>query len=206
MMNKLIKQDQNLWVQSASNWLEQKLIQYNAKSVYIPAGETPKRLYKFWTETNPDYLKKLKFVQIDDVSTGAKADLFKEFFRQQLPIHHHQIEYISTAGTQADLAIVGLGLNGHVAFHEPGLSPNFYSGCVKLNSETVHYLQLDDNAWGTTYGVGAFINCKAVLMMVTGEKKKKIAIDLQETNDARLLPACGLKLHQDFTLLTDFAY
>jgi 6-phosphogluconolactonase/glucosamine-6-phosphate isomerase/deaminase len=206
MMNQLIKQDQNLWVQSASNWLERKIIQYNSESVYIPAGETPKILYKYWTETNPFFLKKIKLVQIDEVSTGYKKKLFEKFFKNHLPLHHSQIEFISSGGTQADLAILGLGTNGHVAFHEPGLSQNFYSGCVKLSSETIHNLQLEEKTWGTTYGLGAFNACKAILMMVNGEKKMKIVIDLINRNDPNKLPASGLKTHQDFTLLTDFEY
>ena len=206
MMNQLIKQDQNLWVQSASNWLERKIIQYNSKSVYIPAGETPKILYKYWTENNPIYLKKIKLVQIDDVSTGSKIKIFEKFFQMHLPLHFSQIEFISAGSTQADLAIVGLGTNGHVAFHEPGLPLNFYSGCVKLSSETIHNLQLEEKTWGTSYGLGAFNSCNAILMMVNGEKKKKIVIDLINTNDPKKLPASGLKTHQDFTLLTDFEY
>ena len=206
-MKKIIAQEQNEWVSSASHWLSEKKAQYKAQTVYLPAGETPKLIYRDWELRKPDFLNQLQLIQIDDVLDGEKKNLFKQFFKDELPSYAEGIEYFNEGGHQADLGILGLGLNGHVAFHEPGLPTNFYSGCVRLQKETIHNLQLAEGTWGKTYGARAFYSCKALLIIVKGLKKKEI---LQKTlsESAGILPgqipAASLLRHPDLTLLTDF--
>jgi 6-phosphogluconolactonase/glucosamine-6-phosphate isomerase/deaminase len=204
-MKKIIAQDQNDWVLHASTWLDDKQTQYRAQSVYIPAGETPKLIYKDWELRKPAVLKHLKMIQIDDVLEGHKENVFKQFFFDELPSYASQIEYFGNGQTQADLGILGLGMNGHVAFHEPGLNFNFYSGCVRLQNETLRNLELEPETWGKTYGAAAFFGCKALLMIVKGAKKKDILLKtLDKVGEAHGIPAQALLQHPDLTILTDF--
>jgi 6-phosphogluconolactonase/glucosamine-6-phosphate isomerase/deaminase len=206
-MKKIVVQGQNEWVLAAARWLDEKQSQYKASSLYVPAGETPKPIYRDWESRKPDYLNKIKMIQIDDVLDGDKKNVFKQFFHDELPSYASRIEYFETGESQADLGILGLGMNGHVAFHEPSLSPAFYSGCVKLQNETIKNLELADGTWGKTYGAGAFFRCKALLLAVKGEKKKEILLRTLEGggNSAREIPACALLSHPDLTILTDFS-
>lgn len=203
-MKKIIAQEQLDWVASAFNWLDEKQKHYQAKSLYVPAGETPKLIYNDWEARQPDLVKKMKMIQIDDVHTGAQKDVFKRFFHDFLPSFADRIEYFEQGQTQADLGILGLGMNGHVAFHEPGLPANFYSGCVRLQEETIHNLHLEKITWGKTYGAGAFNRCKALLMIVKGEKKKAILEKTLKNNSE--IPASALLRHPDLTILTDFEF
>ncbi len=203
-MKKIVAQEQNVWAQSASNWLIEKQKEYQAKSVYIPAGETPKLIYKDWEQQNYPLLKELRLIQIDDVLTGSKQNVFKQFFYDELPNYAEQIEYFENGETQADLGILGLGMNGHVAFHEPGINSNFYSGCVRLQNETIKNLELESNTWGKTYGAKSFYSCKALLLVVKGLKKKEILKTILYSAQAQNIPAYALLTHPDLTLLTDF--
>lgn len=203
-MKKIFAQDQNEWILHVSNWLNEKQSVYHAKSIYIPAGETPKAIYRDWEQRKPQVLGQLKLIQIDDVLQGEKKNLFKRFFYDELPTYAPRIEYFENGETQADLGILGLGLNGHVAFHEPGLNSNFYSGCVRLQRETIHNLELAPETWGKTYGAQAFFECKALLIIVKGMKKKEILQKTLSGASPALIPACALLRHPDLTVLTDF--
>jgi 6-phosphogluconolactonase/glucosamine-6-phosphate isomerase/deaminase len=205
-MKKIVSQEQSAWVLQASDWLQQKQIEYKAKSVYLPAGETPKKIYSYWQQQKPPFLDSLKLIQIDDVMTGQQKHVFRTFFKDYLPYKAEQIEYFETGHSQADLGILGLGMNGHVAFHEPDLNPKLYSGCVKLQDITIKNLNLEPNTWGKSYGAGAFNQCKALLLIVNGEKKKAILQQTLNNKNNPHIPASLLLNHPDLTILTDFNY
>lgn len=185
----------------ADEWMARRVGGLKAKSVYLPAGSTPESLYRLWRETKPDYLDGVKLLQIDDVLTGRKAGQFKSFFHTQMSPWLTQFEWISNGQTQADLGVLGLGLNGHVAFHEPGLPRHFFSGCVQLSEETLNRLELEKGTWGITYGLGAFMRAKALLLMVTGSSKKEIFARFSQRRGE--FPALVLREHPSLTVVVD---
>lgn len=187
----------------ASEWLGLKATEQSAKSVYLPAGSTPELLYRLWCEARPEFLDGLKLLQIDDVLTGEKAWQFRSFFHARMSPWLPQFEWIGNGQSQADLGILGLGLNGHVAFHEPGLPRHFYSGCVKLSAETLKRLELEPGTWGITYGLGAFMRAKALLLMVTGSSKKEIFSRFSQRRGE--FPALVLREHPALTVVVDQA-
>ena len=93
--------------------------------------------------------------------TGPKKGVFKIFLEENLPHYRHQIRFVDDCSRAADLAILGLGLNGHVAFHEPGIDGSFYSGSVRLSEITCDHLGLERGTWGVSYGAGAFSRSRA---------------------------------------------
>ena len=54
-------------VQKVNEWCVNYISKYNAKSIYLPAGNTPKAIYKDWEQGQPNWLKELTFLQMDDV-------------------------------------------------------------------------------------------------------------------------------------------
>lgn len=171
----------------------------------MPAGNTPIPLYRAWEKHRPPFLESLRFIQIDDLLNGKKKGLFKKFFEAQLPSHAARFEWIeNSAPQQADLAVLGLGLNGHVAFHEPGLPADFQFGEVELSESTKTALGLEAKAKGITYGAQAFFNAKAILILVTGASKKDILARLRaRTEPDPKLPISLLLDHPDLTFLVD---
>ena len=156
-------------------------------------------------EKNPkDIFKDITFVQIDDIITKPYNGMFREFFSDHLPSFVNQIEFISEFNENprgADMAVLGLGLNGHVAFHEPHLDQDFSFGRVNLSSQTVSQLEIDSDAVGISYGLGMFMQTKRALMISKGCSKASITAKFL-SGDIEL-PASKLLGHPDFTLAVD---
>lgn len=187
-------------VRAAEDWLESRLKKYGAGSLFLPAGETPKRLYARWRAAPPDYLARLKLLQVDDVIDGPGQGMFARFFAEELP--GYQVVPPVREG-RADLAILGLGTNGHVAFHEPGIDPGFSFGEVDLEDDTAQRLSLPSGTRGITYGVGAFLQSKAILLIVKGASKKQAWERFQRGDPT--LPATALKDHPDLSVWVDLS-
>lgn len=188
------------------SWLVTSIRELKAKRVFLPAGSTPISLYKLMEEKPCKELSSVTFVQIDDVISGSKRGVFKRFFEEHLPSFISQFEFIDadvSRNAGADIALLGLGLNGHVAFHEPHLPKDFTFGTVDLSLETIKNLKLEPAAKGKSYGLGSFLACKKVLMISQGASK---ALITAETLNAKSgLPSSALLSHKDFTLAGDEA-
>lgn len=185
-----------------NQWCSENIEKYKAESIFIPAGKTPEPLYKNWESVRPKWLEKLELLQVDDVHTGAQKGMFKVFFNDNLPSYSERIKTpVQSGGQNADLAILGFGQNGHVAFHEPGLPESFYYGVIDLSEQTRSHLKLEDDAKGVTYGVGAFLQAKAILLIVAGSGKQR-AFQKFQAGDTDI-PAGFLAQHPDLTVLVD---
>lgn len=185
---------------AANQWVIQQIASCQAKSIYVPAGGTPKGLYNLWEQSDKEWAKGIQFLQIDDVISGQKAGLFKTFFKEHLPSYQDQFVFIKEEiQIQADLGILGLGLNGHVAFHEPHMKPDFDFGKVELSPTTKKTLELEDQAVGLSYGAGAFLETKAVLLIVSGSGKEEIFKQFLEKDMS--LPVSHLHKHSDLTVM-----
>jgi 6-phosphogluconolactonase/glucosamine-6-phosphate isomerase/deaminase len=200
-MNTIISDNPTTVGREAAAWCHHKILQHNVRSIFLPAGKTPEALYEVWCAERPSYLNNIDLLQIDDVLTGEKRGMFKSFFDKHLPGYERQLKYIDTANQPAELGMLGLGLNGHVAFHEPGVDSSFFSGCVRLNELTCDHLGLERGTWGITYGAGAFMNCKSILMMVNGSSKREILKRLLAGDPT--VPAAALLKHTDLTIIAD---
>lgn len=184
-------------VPESNAWLRDRAGRYHAKSLYLPAGETPKPLYADW-RAHPERVSGFKLFQVDDVAEGPKAGLFARFFQEELP--GFRVEP-PARDIQAELAILGLGTNGHLAFHEPGLPKEFRFGRVALHDETCVRLGLDRGTHAISFGLGAFLATKAVLLLVRGAKKAQ-ALEAIEQGDESW-PATALRSHPDFTIISE---
>ena len=192
--------DQKAWILAINDWLADRKQRYSARRLFVPAGQTPVPLYAQWEKDHPEFLSDLHLLQVDEVL--GRPPVFRIFLAEHLPSYVGQIEFIEQADGGADLAILGLGLNGHVAFHEPGLPASFFSGCVLLQDSTCHTLGMSSPAWGVTYGLGAFLRTRAVALIVRGNGKRAVVERLLSGD--RSLPATYLLAHADVTLFVDF--
>ncbi len=189
---------QHDWVKSANEWLARKTGKDAARSIYLPAGETSKRLYANWRESPPYVLDRLELYQLDDIIEGNNEAMFARYFANELP---ELLVFPPETSIRADLGILGLGSNGHVAFHEPGIPPSFEFGEVKLTASSSAHLGVKPKTLALTYGVGALLMTKALLLIITGQKKLEVfkeAVGLNEN-----LPVTHIMKHPDLTVLID---
>jgi 6-phosphogluconolactonase/glucosamine-6-phosphate isomerase/deaminase len=198
-MRLVVCKDDRDWVQAGWDWSRTEL--EPGQRVFIPAGATPTPLYSRFRQEPTELLRRLTFVQIDEILNGPKRGTFRRFFETELNPFHAQIEMIENADRSADAAILGVGINGHVAFHEPRLPRDFGGGCVRLSRETLDYLHLDDPTWGVTYGVATLIKVRSILVVARGGNKAGI---LKRALKGAELPITWILHHPNVTLLTNF--
>lgn len=179
------------------NKVELELLDFKGESlkVLLPAGNTPEALYQKWRNDFPEAFKHFQFMQLDEILDGQNR--FQKFFKNELP----KLNVIppGLVDVQADIAILGLGLNGHIGFHEPHIPKNFYGGCVQLCPETCKNLGVKENTWGVTYGIRAILNCKKIILIVRGSNKQMIL--KQVLSNDQTLPASHLMGHANFKII-----
>jgi 6-phosphogluconolactonase/glucosamine-6-phosphate isomerase/deaminase len=197
-MRTLIGKDENAWINLAWTWVHEEVTP--GQKVFVPAGGTPQPLYRRWTAEPTSLLRSLHLMQIDEIISGPQKGHFKQFFEAELP--DYKVEWIDKGDATADVSILGVGVNGHVAFHEPGLPRNFSAGCVRLSDETCGYLQLKEPTWGLTYGVGTFWRSKKILVLVKGARKQAI---MKRAMQKRDLPISWILDHPGVTVVSDFS-
>lgn len=187
----------------ASDWCRRKLAETGASSLFLPAGQSVEPLYAFWEETKPAYLDAVVLVQVDDVADGRCEGMFLEFLYEHLPSYRDQIVPVSEREEPAELTLLGFGTNGHVAFHEPGLPEDLRKAVVPLSDETIARLDLARGTHGVTFGVGAFLETAASLLLVAGAGKAEAFRAFLSGDPA--LPAARLQAHPDLLVLVEEA-
>lgn len=181
-------------VTTANTWLTDKVKQYRAKGLYLPAGNTPKVLYDDWRRSPPPTLRGLEMYQLDEV-----RKMFALSFRQHLP--QLKVHPPCDDVPKPTLSILGLGRNGHVAFHEPGIPRGFRFGRVRLSDDTASLLKVPRGTRAWTVGIGTLLETAAALLIVPGPEKWEV-FQRACAGDERL-PVRHLLEHPDLAVLTD---
>lgn len=199
-MQALVGKGEAEWVRIAWTWIHSRMAP--GERVFVPAGGTPTSIYRRLGAEPTPLWRSLRLVQLDEVIGGPKAGIFRRFFEAELAPFVSQMEWIGGGeGGPATAAILGVGLNGHVAFHEPGIARNFTVGCVRLSRETLNHLDLPDPTWGLTYGAGTFLQAEKILVLAQGPAKRGVLMRALAGED---LPITWILGHPDVTVVTDF--
>lgn len=106
-----------------------------------------------------------------------------------------------------DLCILGLGINGHVGFNEPGSSlvPHCHVATLSETSRRHAMAKALDPAprFGMTLGMREILASRRIVLLVTGEGKRDVAARLLAGEVTTALPASLLWLHQEAECLVD---
>ena len=106
-----------------------------------------------------------------------------------------------------DLCVLGLGVNGHLGFNEPG--PELQPGphVVPLSHASLdHPMVRRARAHvrhGLTLGMGDILRARRVLLLASGAHKREPMQRLRERRVSTLFPASFLWLHADVLCLCD---
>jgi glucosamine-6-phosphate deaminase len=190
------------FVQAVNQWCESRKAEYAAKSLYLPTGSTPIPIYKSWETNKPSFLQGLTLGQLDEVITGPETGVFDRFFKTSLPSFATQFIPFAQAKTAPDLVILGIGLNGHVAFHEPGYPATLFRGIVTVADEDCDAMKMPRGTQADTFGTASFLESKAVLLLARGASKTSLLERLFNDEKADF-PAAYLRGHRDLTILMD---
>lgn len=108
-----------------------------------------------------------------------------------------------------DLAVLGLGRNGHVGFNEPGPALVPYCHVAQLSDETRRHAMTramtQPPLHGLTLGLQEILAARRILLLVTGEGKQQTVARLLTEEVTTTLPASLLWLHGNVDCLIDRA-
>jgi len=107
-----------------------------------------------------------------------------------------------------DLAIVGLGMNGHVGMNEPGTSPSLHSHVAEIDSITQqvgqkYFKEKTALSKGITLGIANLMEARNVILLVNGKKKAEIVKQVLEGEISAQFPASFLRNHKNFSVYLD---
>lgn len=107
-----------------------------------------------------------------------------------------------------DVQLLGLGINGHIGFNEPGTPFDAGTHVVRLSQETLEQNRADflrrrppDRA--ITMGIKTILSAKRIILVVTGDKKAPALYETLVGAVGPHCPATALRLHQDVTVYLD---
>jgi glucosamine-6-phosphate deaminase len=110
-----------------------------------------------------------------------------------------------------DLALLGIGSNGHIGFNEPFSSADSRMRVVQLDPASRRAAASDffglDNVptQALTLGLGTLLESRKILLMALGEHKARIVQQTVEGTASERIPASLLKNHGDVLFLLDEA-
>jgi glucosamine-6-phosphate deaminase len=131
--------------------------------------------------------------------TGTKEDV-KKFCQE----YENKIE----ASGGIDLQILGIGLNGHIGFNEPGSSIFSKTRMVNLeiNTRLANTYEFQNISKvprrAVTMGISTILKSKKIILLAWGSKASIVAKAVEE-NVTEQIPASILQQHHDCTFIVD---
>jgi len=110
-----------------------------------------------------------------------------------------------------DLQLLGIGLDGHIGFNEPGAAFDLETHCVRLTESTIEAnkrffkKQEDVPRLAYTMGIKSIMQARKILLVVNGENKADILRKAFLGPVTPEVPASILQLHNSVTLVADEA-
>ena len=108
-----------------------------------------------------------------------------------------------------DLQLLGLGVNGHIGFNEPGAAFEKETHCVDLTESTIkanaRFFESMDEVPKQAYtmGIKSIMAAKKILLVATGSAKADALYKSLYGPITPNVPASILQLHQDVTVVAD---
>lgn len=211
----------------------------------FPTGDTPKGMYRELAVlhrqgldfSRVDVFNLDEYARIDPAGSLSYATYMRGYFYDlvNVPAERRHIfnpnardltrecarydRAIALAGG-FDLAVLGVGRNGHVAFNEPGdmltlashvetLSPETvkvnYAGAMREARESASDVPDLDGypSQALTVGLGPILAARSILVLVSGASKADVLKAMFSGAITTRLPASLLQLHPDCTVLAD---
>ena len=107
-----------------------------------------------------------------------------------------------------DLMIVGIGMNGHIGFNEPGVSFDNYSHVIDLDEMTLtvgqkYFKTAVPLQKGITLGLKHLLESKKAILMANGDKKASVIKKAAELDVTNNFPASIMQTHTNGAIMID---
>ena len=106
-----------------------------------------------------------------------------------------------------DLQLLGIGLDGHIGFNEPGDSFKNGTHVIDLHESTIkanaRFFESESDVprKAVTMGMGSIMRAKKILLIANGQQKKDVLMKAFYGPITPALPASILQLHPDVTVI-----
>lgn len=108
-----------------------------------------------------------------------------------------------------DLQVLGIGVDGHIAFNEPGSSLGSRTRIKILAKETIEdnsrfFERAEDvPAYSITMGVGTILEARKIILLASGKKKAACVAAAIEGPITSMVTASALQMHPDVIYFLD---
>ena len=200
----------------------------------MASGETPKLTNEYIVEgakKNGVDFSAVQFISLDEWAGVPKSNMgscyyfLNETIFEPLAIPESNIHFFD--GTAADLAaecerinraieklqgidlvLVGIGMNGHIGFNEPGTSPGLSAHVIELDATTLQVGQKYFSAStrlqkGISLGIAQIMQARLAILLASGTKKAGIIKKTLEEDITTAVPASILRRHNHAVTLLD---
>lgn len=200
----------------------------------LAAGDTPRLTYgllaKKAKEDDIDF-SKCTFIGLDEwvgippENAGSCHYFLKNHLFDPLKIDDRQVflfdalsanlveecksmDKIISAKGGIELMLVGVGMNGHIGFNEPGVSSDKFSHVTDLDKTTQsvgqkYFEQAMTLKKGITLGLNHLLQSRKVILIANGKKKAGVIQKaIEEKVDTRM-PASIMQIHEQGVVMID---
>lgn len=234
MKNVQIFDDHAALSEQAAELIFQLIRQKPNAVICLASGDSPKQTYQLLTKKLQEAelpLDALTIIGLDewvDISPdnpGSCAWFLHTYFTKPLGLKDEQFkifdgltkkqdaeclamnDFINLHG-RLDLMVVGIGLNGHIGFNEPGVNPDFYSHVIELDSLTKSvgqkYFKGETHlSHGFTLGLRYVKEASQILLLASGLKKAPIIKKTLEDPISVSIPSTLIRNHENGLVLID---
>ncbi|HEX8038101.1 MAG TPA: glucosamine-6-phosphate deaminase [Chryseosolibacter sp.] len=127
---------------------------------------------------------------------------------KDLPGECRKMDDVIAAKKGIDLMLVGVGMNGHIGFNEPGTPADSYSHVVDLDSTTQsvgqkYFAQATTLRQGITLGLKHFLESGRAVLMAGGKKKAEVIREALEGPVTPRMPASIIRRHPNGIAILD---
>ena len=233
MESKIFKDYEELSVNTANEMLA--VVKKNSTATLcLASGDTPRLAYsiaaKRAKEDKIDF-SRCTFVALDEWmgippdNEGSCQYFLRHYLFDPLNIPEKNINFFNALSANPDdeckkmndviaskggidLMIVGIGMNGHIGFNEPGQPFHQYAHVVDLDetSTTVgqkYFRESTKLSQGITLGLRHMLEAKKVLLIASGLKKAEIIKKTINEDISPNLPSTSIRNHPNSCLMLD---
>lgn len=117
-------------------------------------------------------------------------------------------ENFITANGGIDVALVGLGLNGHIGMNEPGAATNLFAHVADIDPMTQlvgqkYFSSPQVLTHGLTLGIASLMKAKHLFLLVNGAHKAGIVKEVLEGEVSEQVPASLFRNHPGLRIYLD---
>ncbi len=217
----------------AADWLIERLRAKPNALFCAASGSTPDRAYQLFVEhrrTEPTLFSQLRLIKLDEWGGLPMSDPstcethLRRVLVVPLGLAERYFSFDSVAPGEEecdriadclcrqrpiDACVLGLGLNGHLGFNEPGETLQPHAHVAKLSETSLTHVMLDQSrsrpSYGITLGMADLLQSSEILLLVSGAAKRAALRRLLSEEISTQFPASFLHLHPNVSLLCDAA-